>query len=144
MIFYEPSSNFLTANNKFQNDIKAVSRPNATHLSGGSNYTTDRGCEFSSLDHMLQTSGPSMSLIHIRWVIFCVFPRMTLGLPRWFSGEESACQCRRHRFIPGSGRSPGEGNGNPLLYSFLGNRTDRGAWRATIHEATKSWTRLST
>ena len=53
MIFYESFSNFLTANNKFQNDIKAVSRPNATHLSGGSNYTTDRGCEFSSLDHML-------------------------------------------------------------------------------------------
>ena len=35
--------------------------------------------------------------------------------------------------IPGSGRSPGEGNGNPLQYSCLGNPTDRGAWRAIVH-----------
>ena len=36
--------------------------------------------------------------------------------------------------IPGLGRSPGEGNGNPLQYSCLGNLTDRGAWRVTVHE----------
>ena len=35
--------------------------------------------------------------------------------------------------IPGSGRAPGEGNGNPLQYSCLGNPMDRGAWRATVH-----------
>ena len=35
--------------------------------------------------------------------------------------------------IPGSGRSPGEGNGNPLQYSRLENPTDRGAWQATVH-----------
>ena len=35
--------------------------------------------------------------------------------------------------VPGSGRSPGEGNGNPLQYSCLGNPTDRGAWQATVH-----------
>ena len=40
--------------------------------------------------------------------------------------------------IPGLGRSPGEGNGIPLLYSFLGNPMDRGAWRATVHGITKS------
>ena len=45
--------------------------------------------------------------------------------------------------IPGSGRSPGGGNGNPLQYPCLGNPIDRGAWRATVHGATKSWTRLS-
>ena len=39
--------------------------------------------------------------------------------------------------IPGSGRSPGEGNGNPLLYSCLGNPRDRGAWQATIHGVTE-------
>ena len=39
--------------------------------------------------------------------------------------------------IPGSGRSPGEGNGNPLQYSCLGNPMDRGAWRATVHGVTK-------
>ena len=40
--------------------------------------------------------------------------------------------------IPGSGRSPGKGNGNPLQYSCLGKPKDRGAWWATVHGATKS------
>ena len=44
--------------------------------------------------------------------------------------------------IPGSGRSPGEGNGNPLQYSCLENPMDRGAWWATVHGVTKSWTQL--
>ena len=44
---------------------------------------------------------------------------------------------------PGSGRSPGRGNDNPLQYSSLENSTDRGAWRATIHGVTKSWTQLN-
>ena len=44
---------------------------------------------------------------------------------------------------PGSGRSPGEGNGNPLQYSCLENSMDRGAWWATVHGVAKSWTRLS-
>ena len=42
--------------------------------------------------------------------------------------------------IPGLGRSPGEGIGNPLQYSCLGNPMDRGAWQATVHEITKSQT----
>jgi len=42
--------------------------------------------------------------------------------------------------IPGSGRSPGEGNGNPLQYSCLENPMDRGAWWATVHGVTKSLT----
>ena len=45
--------------------------------------------------------------------------------------------------IPGLGRSPGEGNSNPLQYSCLVNPMDRGAWWATVHEVTKSRTRLS-
>ena len=45
--------------------------------------------------------------------------------------------------IPGSRRSPVEGNGNPLLYSCLENPIDRGAWWSTIHGVTKSWTQLS-
>ena len=44
--------------------------------------------------------------------------------------------------IHGSGRSPREGNGNPLQDSCLRNPTDRGAWRATVHGVAKSWTRL--
>ena len=42
--------------------------------------------------------------------------------------------------IPGLGRSPGGGHGNPLQYSCLENLMDRGAWRATVHGVTKSWT----
>ena len=45
--------------------------------------------------------------------------------------------------FPGSGKSPGEGNGNPFQYSCLGNPTDRGAWWATVHGVAKSRTRLS-
>ena len=45
--------------------------------------------------------------------------------------------------IPGSGRSPGEGNGNPLQYYCLENPMDRGAWRATVYGAAKSQTRLN-
>ena len=42
--------------------------------------------------------------------------------------------------IPGLGRSPGEGNGNPLQYSCLGNLMDRGSWQAIVHGVAKSWT----
>ena len=45
--------------------------------------------------------------------------------------------------IPGSGRFPGVGNGNPLQYSCLENSMDRGAWRAAVHGVPKSWTQLS-
>ena len=44
--------------------------------------------------------------------------------------------------IPGSGRSPGGGHGNPLQYSCLENPTDRGSWRATVQKVAKSWTQL--
>ena len=40
-------------------------------------------------------------------------------------------------FIPGSGRSPGEGHGNPLQHAYLENPMDRGAWRATVHGVAK-------
>ena len=43
-------------------------------------------------------------------------------------------------FIPGLGRSPTEGNGNPLQYSCLENPMDRGAWQATLHEIANNWT----
>ena len=44
--------------------------------------------------------------------------------------------------IPGSGRSPGEGCGNPLQYSWLENPMDRGAWQTMVHRVAKSWTQL--
>ena len=55
----------------------------------------------------------------------------------------SACNAGDLGSIPGSGRSPGEGNGNPLQYSCLENPMDRRAWWATVHGVTKSQTRLS-
>ena len=48
-------------------------------------------------------------------------------------GKESACNAGDPGSIPGLGRSPGEGNGNPFQYSCQENLMDRGAWRATVH-----------
>ena len=67
-----------------------------------------------------------------------------LGLPRWCSGKESACQAGDPASISGSGRFPGEGNGTPLQDSRLGNSTERGAWRAIGRGVAKSRTRRST
>ena len=57
-------------------------------------------------------------------------------------GKESACNAEGLYPIPGWGRSPGEGNGNPLQYSCLENPMDRGAWWATVHGVPKNQTRL--
>ena len=51
--------------------------------------------------------------------------------------QETACSVGDPNLVPGLGRSPGEGNGNPLQYSWLGNSMDRGAWRATVHRVTR-------
>ena len=69
--------------------------------------------------------------------------RRMSGASRWLNGKEDSCQCRRHRLsLCVRGRSPGEGNVNTLQYSCLGNSTDRGAWRATVHGLGNSWTGL--
>ena len=63
------------------------------------------------------------------------------GLLLWLSGEESTCNAGDTRYvglIPGSGRSPGGGNGNPFQCSCLKNPMDRGAWWATVYGVTKS------
>ena len=57
--------------------------------------------------------------------------------------KESACNAGDSSSIPGSGRSPGEGNGNPPQYSCLENPMNGGAWRATVHRVTKSQARMS-
>ena len=57
--------------------------------------------------------------------------------------KASACNVGDLGSIPGSGRSPGEGNGNPIQYSCLENPMDGGAWWATVHGVSKSRTRLS-
>ena len=58
------------------------------------------------------------------------------GLPWWLSGKESACNADVG-LIPASGRCSGEGNGNTLQYSYLGNPMDRGAWRDIVHGVAK-------
>ena len=63
-----------------------------------------------------------------------------MGFPASSDGKESVCNAGNPGLIPGSGRSPGGGNGNPLQYSCLENPMDRGAWRATAHGVTKSGT----
>ena len=64
------------------------------------------------------------------------------GLPWWLSGKESACNAGDLGSIPGSGRSPGGGHGNPLQYSCLGTPMDRGARQTIVHRIAQSWTRL--
>ena len=63
-------------------------------------------------------------------------PHGIWGLPYWLSGEVKNLPANAgvKGSIPGSGRSPGEGNSNPLQYSCLGNPMDRGAWQATVHK----------
>ena len=65
------------------------------------------------------------------------------GFPGGSEVKASASNAGDLGSIPGSGRSPGEGNGNPLLYSCLENPMDGEAWQATVHGVAKSQTRLS-
>ena len=93
--------------------------------------------------------------------VLCIYPRLCLqvGLASWLRTYlTNQYVIRRYCFpevkasaydagdlgsIPGSGRSSGEGNGNPLQYSCVENPMDGGAWWATIHRVAKSRTRLS-
>ena len=69
----------------------------------------------------------------------CTALRSALGFPGVLDSERSAFNAGDPDLIPGSGRSPGEGNGNPLHYSCLKNPVDRGAWQATVHGIAKLW-----
>ena len=66
-----------------------------------------------------------------------------MGFPDGSDGKESACNEGDQGSMPGSGRSLGEGNGNPLQYSCLGNPMDRGAWQFTVHGVAHSGTHLN-
>ena len=69
--------------------------------------------------------------------------RNILGFPGGSEVKASTCNVGDLGLIPGSGRSPGKGSGNPLQYSCLENPMDGGAWWATVHGVAKSRTRLS-
>ena len=77
------------------------------------------------------------------FVLYCSAPIAVEGFLASSVGKESACNSGDLGLIPGSGRSPGEENGNPLQYSCWEKSTYRGAWRATVHGVVKSQTGLS-
>ena len=78
-------------------------------------------------------------------IYYSIFPHTDLGsvilvrgFPEGSDSKESACCVEDPGSVPGSERSPGEGNGNPLQYSCLENSMDKGAWRATVHAVAES------
>ena len=82
-----------------------------------------------------------------RFSAFWLRSSVVWEFPRWHSGKESDCNTGNSGeggSIPGSGRSPGGGHGNPLKYSCLKNPMNRGAWRSTVHGVTEGQTQLST
>ena len=72
----------------------------------------------------------SLSITLASWAQFT--SKLPAGFPWWLSSKECACSAGDLGSILGSGRSPGEGNGNLLQYSCLGNPMDTGAWQATV------------
>ena len=103
-------------------------------LSGPQRYDREQGWHGLSSEHALTEC-----------LILGEYGR-ELGFPGGSEGKEPACgtgDTRDPGLIPGLGRSPGEGNGNPLQYSCLEKSMDRRAWRATVHRVAKSWTWLS-
>ena len=109
------------------------------HSSGRTRPTGDPGCPPPSSVRPACTPPPTIP--HRAGA-----EKTPTGLTRYpggSDGKESACNGRDPASIPELGRSPGEGDGYPLQYSCLENPIDRGAWWATVHRVTKSWTRLS-
>ena len=85
---------------------------------------------------------PSFSII----ILHSLLSNVWRGFPGGSDGKESACNVGDPSSNPGLGRSPGEGNGNPLQYSCLENPKDKEAWQATVHgvakksDTTEQWT----
>ena len=96
-----------------------------------------RGCKESDM-----TEHPHTHCPHVCRPIY-LSAYMCVWFPRWLSGKQSTCNAGDPGSIPRLGRSPGEGNGNPLQYSCLDNSIDREARWATVHGAAKSWTQPS-
>ena len=72
-----------------------------------------------------------------------VYTNLPIDFPGGSDSKASAYNVGDLGSVPGSGRSPGEGNGDPLQYSCLENFMDRVAWQVTVHGIAKSWTSLS-
>ena len=87
-----------------------------------------RDHQFGQHLHVKETCNRAQDLVYAK------------DFPGGSDGKESACSAGDLGSIPGSGRSPGGGNGNPLQYSFWENSMHRGAWQVTVHRVPKSWT----
>ena len=85
---------------------------------------------------------PIILIVWESWLVL-VLPFIVRGFPGGSEVKASACNAGDLGSISGLGRSPGEGNGNPLQYSCLENPMDRGAWWAAVHGVAKSRTWLS-
>ena len=87
--------------------------------------------------------GSNLCLLHLlQWQVDSLLYTLKRCFPGRSDGKESACNAGNLGSIPGSKRSPGEGNGYPLQYSCLENPMDRGAWRAIVCGVTKNQTQL--
>ena len=100
---------------------------------------------FPSYQPLAIEISPCVEPVQVFAIHFCwdVYLNLTFHSMWWLSGKESTHQSEDKCSIHGLGRSPGEGNGNPLHFSCLENPMDRGAWGATVHGVTKSRTWVS-
>ena len=92
--------------------------------------------------HIFEINSLSVALLAIIFSYSegCLFTLLIVPFPGGTEDKTSAHNAGDLGSIPRSGRSPGEGNGNPLQYSWLENPMDGGAWKATVHGVTKSRT----
>ena len=104
---------------------------------GTRNFASRLQYRHSAWVSSLETQGFKTAAWLLTWISRLPAPTQPLGFHCSSIGKESACNASNSGPIPGSGRSPGEGNGNPLQYSCLGHPMDRGAWWAAVHDVTK-------
>ena len=87
---------------------------------------------FTTLDFLVCSLRSLITYLQGSFIIWIKI-YLSLGLPRWLSGKESACNAGDTGLILGPGRSTGGGNSDPLQHSSLGKPMDRGTWWATVH-----------
>ena len=114
-----------------------------TELLSTQEQKTDHGCQELGVEEEITTEGillDDKTILNLD----CGGSDTTYVSVKTYSSDskESACNAGDLGSIPGLGRSPGEGNENPLQYSCLGNPKDRGAWQAIVQRVKQSWARL--
>ena len=90
-----------------------------------------------SSDVQVRWLGINQNLQKVCKLVLAYYQEFPFDLVQWPSGKESTCDAGDAGLIPGSGRSPGGGPGNPLQYSCLENPMDRGTWQASVLRVAK-------